>query len=356
MTRSWREGGLLLVVLLLQVASPRAGGHDVSAVAGAVATVAAVGQVVLLTGRRARPVLVAAGVVLAYGVQVAAVDVVAPVAPWVALWSLAAVARDRTRALRSTAGVTAAVVSVVAVAEVGRPGGGLGPAAAAVTVVVGLVALLRRSEQARLDAVRAEAATAERLRLAGDLHDLAGHGLSVVAVQSSTARMALDAGDEATARAALGALEASSRSALKEMRQLLGVLRDAPAATGPAPGLADIAGLVTGVRSGGLAVEAQVVVADVPPGVGLCAYRVVQEALTNAVRHSPGAVVHVRVADEPDVLRVSVVSRGRAAPATGGGTGLDGLRARVAALGGTTRIGPTADGWSVEADLPKEAT
>jgi signal transduction histidine kinase len=234
-----------------------------------------------------------------------------------------------------------------------------------VTVIVGLAAVLVRSERGRRVAAREQAVAGERLRIAADLHDLVGHGLSTVAVQSSAARVALDAGDEQTARAALTAVESTSRAAMREVRQLLGLLRDVSAddarddaaVDAPLPGLADIATLVGNVRAGGVAVTAQVVpeAAQVPAAVQLCAYRVVQEALTNAVKHAPGAVVTVRVSSAEGTLRVVVdTAGGMRAPRAeqGGGLGLDGIRARVAAAGGRSRIGATTDGWRVDAELP----
>ncbi len=234
------------------------------------------------------------------------------------------------------------------------------------TVVVALVAVLVRSERARVDAARGQAVAEERLRIAGDLHDLVGHGLSTIAVQSSTARLALDAGDRHSARAALTAVEASSRTAMREMRQLLGILRDRSPQRGagaepPSPGLADIATLVDNVRAGGVAVTTEVIpeAGHVPADLQLCAYRVVQEALTNAVKHAPGAIVTVRVTPAEDALRVVVDSTGGTTRAhravDAGGLGVAGIRSRVEAAGGHSEIGPTVDGWRVDAQLPLSA-
>jgi signal transduction histidine kinase len=183
----------------------------------------------------------------------------------------------------------------------------------------------------------------------------------VVAVQSSTARLALDGGDEQAARAALTAVELTSRTAMREMRQLLGVLRDrsGPVASSdaPPPGLSDIATLVDNVRAAGVVVTAELVpeAGQVPTDVQLCVYRVVQEALTNAVKHAPGAIVTVRVTSTEGDLRVVVDSSGgsRAQRAAGrGGLGVEGIRTRIATPGGQSRIGATADRWRVDAQLP----
>jgi signal transduction histidine kinase len=148
------------------------------------------------------------------------------------------------------------------------------------------------------------------------------------------------------------------------MRQLLEVLHDTSRAAGVdalPPGLADVATLVGNVRAGGVAVTSEVLPETelVPPDVQLCAYRVVQEGLTNAVKHAPGAVVTVRVTSTEGVLRVVVDSSGgtRAQRATAGsGLGVAGIRTRVAAAGGQSRIGATADGWRVDARLPLRTT
>jgi signal transduction histidine kinase len=229
------------------------------------------------------------------------------------------------------------------------------------TVVVALAAVLVRSERSRVEAACGHAVAEERLRIAADLHDLVGHGLSAIAVQSSTARVALDAGAEHAARAALTAVESTSRTAMREMRQLLGVLRDRSSngseTDAPPPGLADIATLIDHVRAGGVAVSAELPpeTGPVPAAVQLCAYRVVQESLTNAVKHAPGAIVSVRVTCAEDAVRVVVDSSGGTrAPreAEGGGLGLVGIRTRVEAAGGQSRSGPTEDGWRVDAQLP----
>ena len=350
------RGALLLVLLaLLQAAGPRTGGvAELSPLLGVLVLLSAVGQAALVGLRTGRAG--AAGVLLLYAVQVLVGDLVPPYAAWVVLWRLAAEGEPR-RAVRETAVFAAATALVVVLGELRRDGAGLGGLLVAGTVVLALVAVLRRSEEARLAAVRSGAAAEERLRIARDLHDLVGHGLSAVAVQSSTARMALDAGDEATARAALAAVEGSSRSAMREMRELLGVLRESSDDNGPAPGLRDLPELVDRLRrpDAALTYDADGDVDAVPASVQLCAYRVVQEALTNAVRHAPGADVAVRVSAAARTLHVVVDSTGGGrGGGVGSGTGLDGMRTRVAAVGGTVTAGPTPGGWRVEAALPLE--
>jgi signal transduction histidine kinase len=280
------------------------------------------------------------------------------------MWSLATGGADRRRATFAALVAAVATCAVIVAGALARSTPDASALLALVTVIVVLAAVLLRSERGRVNAARARAAAEERLRIAGDLHDLVGHGLSTVAVQSSAARVALDAGDTSTARAALSAVESTSRTAMREMRQLLGVLRDgsgevpaAAEADGPLPGLADIATLVANVRAGGVAATADVPPEhdQVPAVVQVCAYRVVQEALTNAIKHAPGAIVTVRVSTTEAGLRVVVDSSGgRRAPraADSGGLGIAGIRTRVAAIGGQCRIGATTAGWRVDAQLP----
>jgi signal transduction histidine kinase len=218
-----------------------------------------------LAWRRRWPVPVTVLVLVGYALYVVAVGVVPPFAEWVVIWSLATTDGPRRTSIVAAVVAACTTVLLVVVGELVSPGRGASVLLVSATVVVTLAGVLVRSERARLDAVRERAASEERLRIARDLHDLIGHGLGIVAVQSSTARMALDSGDTATARTAMSAVESSSRSAMREMRELLGVLRgigdaeiaenaEGDASRPPAPGLADIASLVDNARLGGVAV------------------------------------------------------------------------------------------------------
>jgi signal transduction histidine kinase len=203
---------------------------------------------------------------------------------------------------------------------------------------------------------------AERLRIARDLHDLVGHGLSTVAIQSGAARLALDSGDVTAARRAVVSVERASRGALAEMRQLLGVLRQGDADDAPAPGLDGVEALADGARAAGHAVivHRSGPLETVPAAAALCAYRVVQEAVTNSVRHAPGAAISVTLQVAAQDLTVEVVDGGAgrpadAGPADGGARyGLVGLRERVVAAAGTIDAGPRQDGagWRVTVRLP----
>jgi signal transduction histidine kinase len=185
----------------------------------------------------------------------------------------------------------------------------------------------------------------ERARLARELHDVVGHNVSVMVVQAGAARKVLDSAPE-QAREALLAVEAGGRAAMTELRQVIGLLAPdvddtdvADTDLAPQPGLAQLAVLANRIRETGVPVTLSVTGTfdGLPAGVDLAAYRVVQEALTNAVKHAAGAAVTIAVRRTPDELRVEVTDTGGVAVATstGGGRGLTGLRERLAAYGGT---------------------
>ncbi len=199
-----------------------------------------------------------------------------------------------------------------------------------------------------------EAAGRERDRIARELHDVVGHAVSVMVVQAGAARVS-HGGDDPATRAALESIEESGRQALVELRAMLGVLRspDAVDEHAPQPTLASLPALVEQVRRAGLPVTLSTAGGtDVPAGVGLTVYRIVQEALTNALRHA-GAVqtaVQVQVGAEVEVR----VSNALPAPAeqAAEGRGLLGMRERVALHGGTLSAGPCEGRWVVAARLP----
>jgi signal transduction histidine kinase len=214
------------------------------------------------------------------------------------------------------------------------------------------------TRRAMSDTLRDQAATQERARIARELHDVVAHHVSMVAVQAETARLTTP-GMPPEGRERLAAIGDTARDALTEMRRLLGVLRadvDGEAERAPQPGLDRLEQLVDEARAAGTSVSVAVRgrPAALPPGVDLTAYRIVQEALTNARRHAPGAAVDVDVAFGDDVVRVRVRDDGPG-PAEGGdgGHGLVGMHERVAMVGGRLRIGPAdGGGFAVEAELP----
>ncbi|MFJ4468479.1 sensor histidine kinase [Streptomyces sp. NPDC089424] len=232
------------------------------------------------------------------------------------------------------------------------------------TWVVAVVALselvrTRREQWARERAERAQAARRradeERLRIARELHDVLAHSISVINVQAGVGLALLDS-DPEQARTALTTIKDASKEALGEVRQVLDTLRtpgDAPRA--PAPGLDRLPELVEQAASAGLTVTVEGRAPRLPPGTDLAAFRIVQEALTNVVRHSGSRQARVHLDHGGGALRLRVDDDGPAteADAGGSGNGLAGMRERAAALGGTIEAGPRVDGgFRVLATLP----
>jgi signal transduction histidine kinase len=213
----------------------------------------------------------------------------------------------------------------------------------------------QREEQA------GRAVAEERLRIARELHDVLAHTMSVVAVQAGTGRL-VGADHPGAAIDALAAVETTARSAMHEMRQILTVLRaddDPGAAVTPTPGLDDLPALVAKVAEAGVEVDVRVdgEPRPVPAGVGLAAYRITQEALTNVIKHAGRAHASVLLRYTDEDLAVEVHDDGRAAPSTGaaGGHGLVGMRERAAVHGGELSAGPgPRGGFVVRARLPLE--
>lgn len=217
----------------------------------------------------------------------------------------------------------------------------------------------RREQWARERAERAQAARRradeERLRIARELHDVLAHSISVINVQAGVGLALLDT-DPEQARTALTTIKDQSKEALGEVRQVLDTLRspgDAPRA--PAPGLDRLPELVEQAASTGLTVEVAGKPPRLSPGTDLAAFRIVQEALTNVVRHSGSRRAHVRLDRDGNTLLLRVDDDGPAtgAEAGGSGNGLAGMRERAAALGGTIDAGQRPDGgFRVLAALP----
>jgi signal transduction histidine kinase len=229
----------------------------------------------------------------------------------------------------------------------------------AIAILFGLAVRRRNSHIVVLESDREElareAVAQERARIARELHDVVAHAVSVVVVQSQAGQRLVGV-DDAEARKSLEVIESTARSALGEMRRLLGLLRDADGVSlAPQPTLGDLGALVEQVRGAGLpvsfAVEGEPV--ELPPGIELSAYRIVQEGLTNALKHATGAPARVVVRYGASALELEIVDEGQAEPAASGGFGLAGMRERVGFLGGSVHAGPRPDGgWSLRALLP----
>jgi signal transduction histidine kinase len=225
---------------------------------------------------------------------------------------------------------------------------------------VALEAANRELEEQR--ELQAQAAVAvERGRIARELHDVIAHNVSMIVVQAGAAARVL-AGDAPHVRDALEAIEATGRETVDEMRRLLGVLRraDDGLALAPQPGLRDLESLVTHVREAGLPVELRFEGEPLalPPGIDLSAYRIVQEALTNALKHAGGARAQVTVRYQTGAVELEIRDDGDGSGEGGGtGHGLIGMRERVALWGGRLDAGrPEGGGWAVLARLPVGST
>ncbi|GAB2693132.1 sensor histidine kinase [Nocardia thraciensis] len=238
-------------------------------------------------------------------------------------------------------------------------------------VLTGLVLIAAAAVRAVADARRAASAQAresarqqqrntlleERARIARELHDVVAHHMSVVAIQAESVQYRV-ADPPPELLTSLAAIRTSSSAALAEMRRILGVLHaDADTSTQPQPRIADIDGLADAIRAAGrtVTVTRGGAVRELPTGVEVCAYRIVQEALSNAVRHAPGAAIRIELCYRSMELELRVInSPGTTAPpGPGSGRGLIGMRERVAVLDGRLETAPLADGgYRVHAVLP----
>ncbi|MFD8597919.1 sensor histidine kinase [Kitasatospora sp. NPDC059646] len=235
------------------------------------------------------------------------------------------------------------------------------------TAIAWLIGHAVRQSHTHADALRAQAAeqavTSERLRIARELHDMVAHSIGIVALQAGAARRVFDTQPD-RARAALGEVETAGRETLAGLRRLLGALRDADGGgvgaeaerTAPAPGLDDLAALAATTTAAGVRVELawSGPRRPLPPEIELSAYRIVQEAVTNVVRHAEERACRVSIDFRPDELRVAVVNSGPArAPRSAHGYGLVGMRERAALLHGGFTAGPEpGGGFRVAARLP----
>ena len=222
-----------------------------------------------------------------------------------------------------------------------------------------------RAEREREERAR-EAVREERARIARELHDVVAHEMTVMTVQAAGARRVLDS-DPGQAAEALSAIESAGHDALTEMRRLLGLLRQdrTESALGPQPGLARLEALVEQMEEAGLPVDVELEgeIDPLPAGVDLNAYRIIQESLTNSLKHGgPNTTASVFVRYEPDRLVIEIADNGRGAAGAlaernGAGHGLVGMQERAALLGGTVRAGPRpGGGFIVKAVIPRRGS
>jgi signal transduction histidine kinase len=305
------------------------------------------------------------------------VAVVVAVAAGLEICYLAATRSRRvsvTGAAMAAAGLLIPLLTVPSLA--GLRGGGVGSSAIhLVTVVVALVVAIAwliglsiRQAQARAELVRdqaaAQAAMAERLRIARELHDMVAHSIGVIAIQAGSGRSVFDA-RPGEAREALAAIEASSRETLSGLRRMVTGLRRAEPGPGtgqvplgPAPGLADIDRLAATALDAGVQVDVDWHGSRelLPADIDLSAFRIIQEAVTNVVRHASTSQCQVLIDQQDEQLLIEVTDSGRGGTVAGTGYGITGMRERAALLGGDFSAGPRpGGGYRVAARLPVPA-
>jgi signal transduction histidine kinase len=353
--------------------------HPANVGSAAITAIGATG----LAWRRRRPllgllVLIAAAAVLSATWHFTGV---LPYLTMVGLYSVAAYGSRR----EAGVGLVLAVGCFVGLRLVGVPDLTLGDVATSAAVCVAAAAVgdavrqrrahardLLLAAEARAEVASQRAVAEERLRIARELHDVVAHSMSLIAVQASVGAHLLSR-DPRAAEQALDVITETSRTALTQLRSVVGLLRSAqegprgqdsdggPEAQPSVLGLVSLDELVRGVRQAGLTVEVRIEGArrDVPAAVDLAAYRVVQEGLTNALKHAPHSPVTVRIAYAPVDLLVEVGADrgdGTGTHAGGPGFGLVGLRERARAVGGRLEAGTTANGgFEVRASLPTGA-
>jgi signal transduction histidine kinase len=340
--------GLFLVLVVLDE-----GRRDSSAVTLAALGLVLVQSVALRWRRRAPERVTALVLVTGFGFQALVPEVVVPFPALFAIGSLAAVRPPRVSlvglaglvALAATNFFTATVEDTVFTMAISVGAWALGEAA--------------RSRRVAIEEEAQRALTEEQARIARELHDVLAHSVSMIVVQAAAADDVFDERPD-QAREALRSIERAGRDAMVELRRLLSAVRPGlDAETGPQPGLDRLDELADSLRTGGLqvAVRREGPPAELPAGLDLSAYRIVQEALTNTLRHARATRAEVTLSYGADTLEVEVRDDGRAAPGNGaaGGHGLVGMRERAALLGGTLEAGPQpGGGYRVHARLPLE--
>jgi signal transduction histidine kinase len=279
-----------------------------------------------------------------------------------------------TGAVMAVAGVLTPLLATPSVASLrgGSVGSG-GPPFAAIavplfTIIAWLIGHSIRQAQARAELVRvqaaAQAAMAERLRIARDVHDIVAHSIGVIAIQAGAGRRVFDA-SPGEARDALAAIEATSRETLSGLRRMVTGLRRAEPEPGPgqapldpAPGLAGLEQLAAMTLDAGVQVEVDWhgTREPLPAGIDLSAFRIIQEAVTNVVRHAGTGQCRVSIGQHDGELSIEVTDSGRGGDPAGTGYGITGMRERAALLGGDLSAGPRpGGGFRVAARLPLPA-
>jgi signal transduction histidine kinase len=345
----WGVGLFLVLVVLEELESG-------SSLELALGLILAAVQGTALWWRRTRPELVMAVTLAAgLGYHLIVPEIVVPFAALFAVASLAA-ARPPRASLLGLAGLLALVAANLFTSTVEDTAFTMG-------LAVGAWALGEavRNRRVAIEEEARRAVSEEQARIARELHDVIAHSVSVIVVQAAAADDVFDERPD-QARAALRSIERAGRDALAELRRLLGAVRPGLGAGpgDPQPGLDRLDELAEPLRAGGLrvVVRREGAASPLPAGVELSAYRIVQEALTNTLRHARATRAEVTVRYGSDAVEVDVRDDGRGAPEDhgGGGHGLVGMRERVSLLGGTLEAGASpGGGYRVHARLPLEA-
>ena len=287
------------------------------------------------------------------------------------------IAATRTRRVSVTGLAMASAGLLILLLGVPSPGmhrdGIVAPAAAPITIAVPLVMVMViawlignsiRQAQAKAELVRAQAAMAERLRIARELHDIVAHSIGIIAIQAGSGRRVFDARPD-EARDALATIEATSRETLSGLRRMVKGLRNADPEPGPgqapldpAPGLAGIDRLAAVTLDAGVQVDVDWHGSrePLPADIDASAFRIIQEAVTNVVRHAGTSQCRVSISQQDGQLSIEVTDSGRGGSAAGTGYGITGMRERAALLGGDFSAGPRpGGGFRVTARLPLPA-
>ncbi|MFF3442420.1 sensor histidine kinase [Streptosporangium sp. NPDC002721] len=343
------NGALVVVVALLLLALVRGGPAAHPPALVLVGELAAVTQAVALWWRRVHPVPVMA-VTLAGGlvVHLLAPYALFPVAALVALGSLVTTRPPRVSlpALAALLGLSALNFNVAPVDDA--------QFVMLFPVVIWSLGEAVRNRRAAVAEASRRAAGEERARIAHELHDVIAHSVSVIVVQAAAADDVFDERPD-QARAALRSIEVAGRDALGELRRLLSTVRPEGGPADPQPGLDRLEELVERLREAGLrvVVRREGVTGTLPAGIDLSAYRIVQEALTNTLRHAEAGRAQVTVRASGGLLELEITDEGRGAVGGGTGRGITGMRERAALLGGTLEAGtPPGGGFRVHARLP----
>jgi signal transduction histidine kinase len=345
MRRAWADRVLVAACALIQFSGLAPGAAVDPGWLGPVASLAGLAGGLVVWWRRRAPLAVVGAATACYVLQAAIVGPVVPAAVLLASYSVARYATPFRGAIAGLAAVLTVALTVLAVGQAG-----LAPTYAVLLMLAVLVGVLVSSRRARAAAATRAAVLEERLRIARDLHDVVGHGMGAITVQAGAGRMALDAGVDEEVRRALVSIEQSGRRTLREVRWLVGVLRDRP----DEPKVADVAALAEAARRAGIFVELSIDAGAeaAPPATAEALYRIVQESLTNVLRHSGAERAQIQVQGGAAII-LTVLDNGVGAAAADG-NGIRGMRERASAVGGELSAGPRPDGrgWQIDARLP----